>query len=161
MEADAGILLDELGLKPGQVSPPIVLKDSIRILKLVAREAAGQRGVNDPQVQQTIRDTLRDRIALDREVAALSSQARASAAVLVVAAAGNDFEEANTPQYPAVLLQPLGSNGRGGIGIVVVVMGLSFAKKINRCKQNAGQNQRTTGSNTPISSASRRTGRST
>jgi peptidyl-prolyl cis-trans isomerase SurA len=48
-------------LKPGQVSQPIVLKDSIRILKLVAREAAGQRGVNDPQVQQTIRDTLRNR----------------------------------------------------------------------------------------------------
>jgi len=50
-----------LALKPGQVSQPIVLKDSIRILKLVAREAAGQRGVNDPQVQQTIRDTLRNR----------------------------------------------------------------------------------------------------
>jgi len=48
-------------LKPGQVSQPIVLKDSIRILKLVAREAAGQRGVNDPQVRQTIRDTLRNR----------------------------------------------------------------------------------------------------
>jgi len=48
-------------LKPGQVSPPIQLKDSIRILKLVAREAAGQRDVNDPQVQQTIRDTLRNR----------------------------------------------------------------------------------------------------
>ena len=50
-----------LGLKPGQVSPPIQLRDSIRILKLVAREAAGQRGVNDPQVQQMIRDTLRNR----------------------------------------------------------------------------------------------------
>jgi len=48
-------------LKPGQVSQPMVLKDSIRILKLVAREAAGQRGVNDPQVRQTIRDTLRNR----------------------------------------------------------------------------------------------------
>jgi peptidyl-prolyl cis-trans isomerase SurA len=51
-----------LSLKPGQVSSPILLKDStIRILKLVAREAAGQRGVNDPQVQQMIRDTLRNR----------------------------------------------------------------------------------------------------
>jgi len=50
-----------IGMKPGQVSPAIQLKDSIRILKLVAREAAGQRGVNDPQVQQTIRDTLRNR----------------------------------------------------------------------------------------------------
>ena len=50
-----------LSLKPGQVSTPIVLKDSTRILKLVAREAAGQRGVTDPQVQQTVRDTLRNR----------------------------------------------------------------------------------------------------
>lgn len=50
-----------LGLKPGQVSPPIQLKDSIRILKLVAREAAGQRSVSDPQVQQMVRDTLRNR----------------------------------------------------------------------------------------------------
>jgi peptidyl-prolyl cis-trans isomerase SurA len=50
-----------MSLKPGQVSPPIQLRDSIRILKLVAREAAGQRGVNDPQVQQMVRDTLRNR----------------------------------------------------------------------------------------------------
>jgi peptidyl-prolyl cis-trans isomerase SurA len=50
-----------LSLKPGQVSPPIQLKDSIRILKLVAREAAGQRGVNDPQVHQMVWDTLRNR----------------------------------------------------------------------------------------------------
>jgi len=50
-----------MSLKPGQVSPPIQLRDNIRILKLVAREAAGQRGVNDPQVQQMIRDTLRNR----------------------------------------------------------------------------------------------------
>ena len=50
-----------IGLKPGQVSPPIVLKDSIRILKLVTREAPGLRGLTDPQVQQTIRDTLRNR----------------------------------------------------------------------------------------------------
>jgi peptidyl-prolyl cis-trans isomerase SurA len=50
-----------LNLKPGQVSQPIVLKDSIRILKLVTREAPGLRGLSDPQVQQTIRDTLRNR----------------------------------------------------------------------------------------------------
>jgi len=50
-----------MGLKPGQVSPQIVLKDSVRILKLVTREAPGLRGLTDPQVQQTIRDTLRNR----------------------------------------------------------------------------------------------------
>ena len=60
-QTDPALKKEVLLLKPGQVSPPIQLKDSIRILKLVAREAAGQRGVNDPQVQQTIRDTLRNR----------------------------------------------------------------------------------------------------
>jgi peptidyl-prolyl cis-trans isomerase SurA len=60
-QADPSLKKLVIILKPGQVSQPIVLKDSTRILKLVAREAAGQRGINDPQVQQTIRDTLRDR----------------------------------------------------------------------------------------------------
>ena len=60
-QADPALKKLVITLKPGQVSQPIVLKDGIRILKLVAREAAGQRGINDPQVQQTIRDTLRDR----------------------------------------------------------------------------------------------------
>jgi peptidyl-prolyl cis-trans isomerase SurA len=60
-QADPSLKKLVMILKPGQVSQPIVLKDSTRILKLVAREAAGQRGINDPQVQQTIRDTLRDR----------------------------------------------------------------------------------------------------
>src|SRR5271165_1143024 len=41
-------------LKPGQVSAPIQLKDRILILKLVAKEVAGQRDVNDPQVHQMI-----------------------------------------------------------------------------------------------------------
>jgi parvulin-like peptidyl-prolyl isomerase len=48
-------------LKPGQVSPPIQLKEGYRILKLITRESPGLRGINDPQVQQTIRDTLRNR----------------------------------------------------------------------------------------------------
>jgi len=60
-QSDPTLKKTVLALKPGQVSQPIVLKDSTRILKLVAREAAGLRGVNDPQVQQTIRDTLRNR----------------------------------------------------------------------------------------------------
>ena len=39
--------------------------------------------------------------------------------VLVVAAAGNEFEEGNPIEYPAALLQPVGSKGRGGIGLSV------------------------------------------
>ena len=49
------------GMKPGQVSPVLNLKDKIVILKLVTRESPGQRNISDPQVQQTIRDTLRNR----------------------------------------------------------------------------------------------------
>jgi peptidyl-prolyl cis-trans isomerase SurA len=50
-----------MGMKPGQVSPPLGLKEGYRILKLVTRESPGQRNIADPQVQQTIRDTLRNR----------------------------------------------------------------------------------------------------
>jgi len=39
--------------------------------------------------------------------------------VLIVAAAGNEHDEGNQPEYPAALLQPLGSHGRGGIGLAV------------------------------------------
>jgi peptidyl-prolyl cis-trans isomerase SurA len=50
-----------MGMKPGQVSGPLQLKEGYRILKLVTRESPGQRNIADPQVQQTIRDTLRNR----------------------------------------------------------------------------------------------------
>jgi len=39
--------------------------------------------------------------------------------VLVVAAAGNEYEDGDPAEYPATLLQPLGSNGRGGVGLAV------------------------------------------
>lgn len=38
---------------------------------------------------------------------------------LVVAAAGNEYLAGNPVEYPAALLQPVGSNGRGGAGLVV------------------------------------------
>src|ERR1700683_5349415 len=50
-----------MAMKPGQISPPLGLKDGYRILKLVTRELPGRRNISDPQVQQTIRDTLRNR----------------------------------------------------------------------------------------------------
>jgi subtilisin family serine protease len=43
----------------------------------------------------------------------------ASHDVLLVAAAGNEYEQGNPVEYPAGLLQPPGSRGQGGIGLVV------------------------------------------
>jgi len=50
-----------LSMHPGEVSKPIVAKESYRILKLLSKEPAGQRLLSDPQVQQSIRDMLRNR----------------------------------------------------------------------------------------------------
>jgi len=51
-----------LSMKPGEVSQPIPVKGGgFRILKLLAKEAAGQRVLSDPQVQESIRDMLRNR----------------------------------------------------------------------------------------------------
>ncbi|MHB8499968.1 MAG: SurA N-terminal domain-containing protein [Candidatus Acidiferrales bacterium] len=53
-----------MGMQAGQVSPPLAIqsKDGSRIviLKLISRESPGQRNITDPQVQQTIRDSLRN-----------------------------------------------------------------------------------------------------
>ncbi len=38
---------------------------------------------------------------------------------LVVAAAGNEFQQRNPVEYPAALLQPVGSDGAGGAGLAV------------------------------------------
>jgi len=49
-------------MKPGEVTQPIaVTKGGYRILKLIAKERAGQREITDPQVQTSIRDMLRNR----------------------------------------------------------------------------------------------------
>ena len=47
-----------LALRPGQVTPAMKTNEGYRLLKLITREPAGQRGLNDPNVQQTIRETL-------------------------------------------------------------------------------------------------------
>ncbi|HET8546467.1 MAG TPA: peptidylprolyl isomerase [Bryobacteraceae bacterium] len=47
-----------LALQPGQTSPPIQTPAGFQILKLISREPAGQRELNDPRVQQEIREQL-------------------------------------------------------------------------------------------------------
>jgi peptidyl-prolyl cis-trans isomerase SurA len=48
-------------MTPGQTSNVVRLPSGYTILRLVGKEAPGQRQLTDPQVQQTIRDTLRGR----------------------------------------------------------------------------------------------------
>src|ERR1700674_4433000 len=55
-------------LKPGQYSPIIIVANPMtkqvvgfRIVKLIAKEPAGQRELSDPRVQEAIRSQLRDR----------------------------------------------------------------------------------------------------
>lgn len=50
-----------MALKPGQISGIIHTKDGYRIIKLIARLSPGERKLSDPQVQQSIHNTLRDR----------------------------------------------------------------------------------------------------
>jgi peptidyl-prolyl cis-trans isomerase SurA len=51
-----------LSMRPGQATRPIPVKGGgYRILKLLGEETAGQRKLSDPQVQQQIRDMLRNR----------------------------------------------------------------------------------------------------
>jgi peptidyl-prolyl cis-trans isomerase SurA len=55
-------------LKPGQYTPVIPMVSptthepvAYMIVKLISKEPAGQRDLNDPRVQQAIRQQLRDR----------------------------------------------------------------------------------------------------
>ena len=64
-QVDPALKRAVMGLKAGQVSAPIEARDqdgkSYHIVKLISRESPGQRSISEPQVQQTIRDTLRSR----------------------------------------------------------------------------------------------------
>jgi peptidyl-prolyl cis-trans isomerase SurA len=60
-QSDPALKSTVLGLKPGQVSKVINLRDGYHILKLISKETPGQRELSDPQVQQSIRDTIRNR----------------------------------------------------------------------------------------------------
>jgi len=60
-QSDPALKKALLSLKPGQISGVIALRDSYRILKLVSKEAPGQRELSDPAVTQSIRDNIRNR----------------------------------------------------------------------------------------------------
>jgi peptidyl-prolyl cis-trans isomerase SurA len=61
-QSDPSLKKAVLSLKPGEVSPPIAVRTGgYVILKMLAKEPAGQRQLSDPQVQQAIRETLRNR----------------------------------------------------------------------------------------------------
>ncbi|HWQ52859.1 MAG TPA: peptidylprolyl isomerase [Bryobacteraceae bacterium] len=50
-----------MAMQPGGVSPVIHTGEGYRILKVLSKEPAGQRELNDPRVQQSIRETLLNR----------------------------------------------------------------------------------------------------
>jgi subtilisin family serine protease len=49
---------------------------------------------------------------------------------LIVAAAGNEYQDGNPAEYPAALLQPLGSKGIGGPGLAVGASTMSGSRAI-------------------------------
>ena len=61
-QSDPALKKAVLAMKVGQITQPIPVKNGgYRILKLLAKEAAGERQFSDVQVQQAIRDALRTR----------------------------------------------------------------------------------------------------
>ena len=61
-QSDPALKKAALALKPGEVSQPIAVRTGgYVIVKMLAKEPAGQRELSDPQVQQAIRDTMRNR----------------------------------------------------------------------------------------------------
>jgi len=60
-KANADLRKAVMALQPGQITQVIASPEGFRILKVLSREPAGQRDLNDPAVQQTIRETLTNR----------------------------------------------------------------------------------------------------
>lgn len=67
LKQESGVMEQFRALKSGQWTTPLPVYDApkhlagYRIIKLIAREPAGQRDLNDPRVQANIRQQLRDR----------------------------------------------------------------------------------------------------
>ncbi|HJZ64405.1 MAG TPA: peptidylprolyl isomerase [Candidatus Acidoferrum sp.] len=113
-QVDPALKKAVVGLKPGQVSQPILARDpdgtNYHILKLIAREAPGQRSINEPQVQQNIRDTLRNRkeqLLKAAYLATVRDEAKVTnyLARQVIEAAGRLPDAAKT-SFPAKQLTP-------------------------------------------------------
>ena len=60
-KANADLRKAVTALQPGQYTPVIASPEGFRILKVLSREPAGQRDLNDPAVQQNIRELLVNR----------------------------------------------------------------------------------------------------
>lgn len=60
-KANADVRKAVVALQPGQFTTVIPTPEGFEILKVLAREPAGQRDLNDPKVQQNIRQTLVNR----------------------------------------------------------------------------------------------------
>ena len=60
-KASADLRKTIMALRPGETTPVIPSTEGYRILKVITKEPAGQRNLEDPAVQQTIRETLVNR----------------------------------------------------------------------------------------------------
>ena len=127
----AGVALAE-AVERWRVAVPSPARHLVAAAIGLAAEAGGAVAL----VLDGVTDTLRDRVALDREVAALSSQARASAAVLVAApiafavlASSADHRVAD-----ALLGQPLGWACLAGGAVLDVVGALWMARLVARAR---------------------------
>jgi peptidyl-prolyl cis-trans isomerase SurA len=60
-KADVELRRMVMSLPPGAISQIIKTQEGYRIFKIISKESAGQRELNDPRVQQSIRETLLNR----------------------------------------------------------------------------------------------------
>jgi peptidyl-prolyl cis-trans isomerase SurA len=60
-QLDAAISRAVLALQPGHMTAVVQDKSGYHIVRLVAKEPAGQRDLNDPRVKQAIREQLKQR----------------------------------------------------------------------------------------------------
>lgn len=101
-----------------------------RRLASVALELASVSGGASARVLDGVAESLRDRVALEREVSALSSQARASAVVLVLAPfAFSIFAAAIDPRILGVLASPIGVVCIG-IGVLLDLCGAWWMSRL-------------------------------